>query len=153
MIKRLIIMLLVYSATVFCQPKIVGTWQENDTLVAAGLKDTYRFFDNGNFEFWVSTFNYLSKLQKLNGQYKIESDIIVLNVKNIVEIVDGELSFGDESTDYNNWTFINSRILSKNLIKPKIFKVKFDHFEKSNIIKIDYKEFYKISDDPKAYED
>lgn len=151
MIKRIILLLFIYSSIVFCQTKIVGTWQATDTLVAAGLKDSYRFFSNGNFEYRVSTFNNLSKLNCIQGQYKIESNNLIFVVKKIVEIVDGELSFGDESTDYNNWTYINNRLVDINLIAPKIFKVKFDYSLKFKCIKIDYKEFFKISDDPSAY--
>lgn len=151
MIKRIILLLFIYSSIVFCQTKIVGTWQAADTLVAAGLKDSYRFFSNGNFEYRVSTFNNLSKLSCIKGEYKIEYNNIIFTVKKIVELIDGELSFGDESTDFNNWDYINEREVDVSLIKPKIFKVRFDYLVKSKSIKIDYKEFFKLSDDPKAY--
>lgn len=132
---------------------IVGVWQENDSLLTAGLQNIYRFYPDGQFRFIVSSYDYLSRLIGLYGNYKIKDNILYLKVTSAKEFVGGEITYGDEA-DYNNWAYKGSKEKITKYKIPKEFdleiKVCPDDIE-IKCIRLNYLKFYKISPNPGAY--
>lgn len=135
---------------------LIGVWQVNDTIMAAGLDDVYRFYPDGSFNFDVG-YGYVSRLIRVVGTYSIEKDLILFNVSEVIESEGGEISFGDDESDYNNWTYINDYAKIKKYKKRKDFYAELLVISKDGIkekcIKLQNIFYYKINDNPNAFMD
>ena len=140
--------------TVFAQKSaLVGTWQIHDTLISAGMGDTYRFYPNGAFNYDFGAFNFNSRLININGRYKINGDTIFYEVEKLTESKQGEISFGDEGSDYNNWTIIKDKYITTKLNVKKTFTTIFKLSLNKKTLTIEGVTFYKISSNPNAERD
>lgn len=130
---------------------LIGLWQVNNTLVAAGLDDCYRFYKDGRFRFEVSSFNYLSRLVSVSGTWQLKDKELHLTVTEAVESVGGEVTFGDEA-DYNNWNIAGTKRVKKKYDKPKEYILPIQNCDKGKVkgINLDYLKFFRISSNPDA---
>lgn len=159
MLKILVISVLY---VLYCYPQhekiiyendLVGVWQEQDSIVAAGLKDSYRFFQDKNFIFETSRFNYVSRLNKIQGKYRLKENILFLKIEKITENLGGILCFGDN----NYWEFENES--TKTYQNNDCGEIDFDisiilgKNKEIKMIKINNINFYKISSNPNEFRD
>jgi hypothetical protein len=143
----------IFSQKLETKLNIVGLWQENDSLLTAGLQNVYRFYPNGKFRFTVSSYDYLARLNSLYGNYKIKNNVLYLEVISAKEFVDGEITYGDEA-DYNDWAYKGSKEKITKFKIPKVFDLEIKVCQNNSDIKcirLNYLKFYKISSNPDAY--
>lgn len=154
MVTRLVLIIVFVIQYNFPQStRIIGTWQINDSLVASGMADTYRFYDDGMFNFDFSAFNYNARFINISGKYTVTNDKITFCIDKIVESRGGEISFGDHSSDYNNWAIVNDKYISSKMKKIKSFTVKYNLSQNKNVLNIDGLLFYLVSKNPNEFRD
>lgn len=131
---------------------LIGLWQVNNTLVAAGLDDCYRFYKDGRFHFEVSSFNFLSRLVSVSGTWQLKDKELHLTVTEAVESVGGEVTFGDEA-DYDNWNIVGSKRVKKKYDKPKEYILDIENCDKGKVkcINIDHWKYFRITSNPDAH--
>jgi len=134
--------------------EIIGVWQENDSLLASGLDNVYRFYNDSTFSFDVG-YGYLTRLLSLRGKYLINKNTLNLTVTETIESEGGEISFGDNNSDELRWMYVNDHGKRLRQQKPKTFSIplsfKLSEIKEISYIKIAYQKYYKISKDPHAY--
>jgi hypothetical protein len=144
----------ILAQNVIAQKDIIGLWQQNESMLTSGLDNVYRFYSDGKFSFDVSSYNYLSRLRSLNGEYKVQNNILYLKVLEVKEVVGGEVTYGDEA-DYNNWNYEGSKEKVTIYKKPKEFSLSLELCKESKnmmCIRLNYLKFYKIDANPKAHQ-
>lgn len=130
--------------------EIIGVWQANSWLLGAGLQDIYRFYKDGKFVYQVSSYNYLSGVEKIEGIYSIEDSSITFNVNYVWEVVDGEIKRGDPGVE-GDWILTNVKVKKiKQTLSSEYayFKQGIDHKNEYRFLMIDGKIFYLISTNP-----
>lgn len=131
---------------------LVGVWQVDDSVIAAGLGDAYRFYPDSTFSFEVSSFNMVSRLKSVFGSYRVRDTTLVLRVKGIVEYKGGTFGYGDD--DY--WQFFGVKTKRENVKLPDMFftiKVLAKNGREATRIRINTHQYYRISDNPNAFKE
>lgn len=153
-IRKLIIFLIFISGFIYAQNSVlIGTWQVQDTLIAAGMGDTYRFYNDGRFNFDFGSFNYNARFINVSGTYFIQGKYMTFEVDRTVESKGGEISFGDDESDYNSWTIVNDKYTVTKLNKKKLFRVTYKLSDNKKKLTIAGLQYFKISNDPAAERD
>lgn len=124
-----------------------------DTLIAAGMNDAYRFYKDGKFNFDFGSFNYNERYVNISGTFIISGNEVTFEVNKTVELIGGEISFGDDESDYNSWTIANQKVIVSKLSKKATFTVNYELSDDKKILIIAGLPYYKISSDPNAERD
>jgi hypothetical protein len=149
-----LLVLIITACNIYAQETdLIGTWQIHDTLIKAGMGDTYRFYKNGSFNFDFGSFNFNARFINISGKYLIKSKTLTFEVEKMVESKGGEISFGDNETDYNSWTIVGDKYETKKLSNNKIFNVSYKLSQDKKILTIDDELYYRISNSPNAERD
>lgn len=151
--RDLIILLIIASNFIYAQKSdFTGTWQVHDTLIAAGMGDTYRFYNDDVFIFDFGEFNYNAYFSSVMGKYKIVDKYIVFETKETSEYSGCEISFGGDA-DYNSWCTTGGKLITKKLAATKSDTVTVQLSPDKKVLTIAGLAFYKISNDPNAERD
>jgi translation initiation factor IF-1 len=120
-----------------------------DTLIAAGMKDVYRFYSDGTFIFDFGEFNYNSCFSSIMGKYKIDSKCIIFEVEETSEYINQKVTFGGDA-DYNSWCSSSGKLIRKKIKVIESDTVSVEVSQDKKTINIAGLVYYKISDDPNA---
>ena len=142
--SRVILLVLLLLVTNLSSQNIVGTWQINSEIVGSGLNESYRLFENGNFEFVVSQYSYLTNLVSFNGIYKIQNNQICFVITSRKERVGTYVTQGSPAWQ-GNWILEGDDIKE---VKQDSVTYCFDYSltskENQSILQIGNTTYYKI---------
>lgn len=149
-----VIIILLVSFNSICQTSvkndnknIIGTWQTGTNEISSGYLDTYRFYENGKFEFNPTKYNGLNRIVKISGTYKIDSGKIRFNVNSITEIVGDKIERSMTSTLSDSWAIKDGKLVTRK-IKSTQQIATFEYCEAENdkhsCFEIENRMFYKI---------
>jgi hypothetical protein len=131
---------------------LIGIWQEGYDVVGSAYLDSYCFFQNNRFEFWPTPYNGLNIVVTIKGSFKLIKDTIIFMPDTLFEKVNGDIVRDRLTTMSNSWSIDNCDL--KNIkvnSKPQSATIKSSNTENKEIILIDGKQFFKVSDNPKYY--
>lgn len=125
---------------------LIGTWQYSTKKVGAGLRENFRFLNNGHFIYcFEPTGN--QKFSEIKGTYKILGDELHLIIDSYIEIMGGTVVSGGFGSSLDLFEIYNSTpkhiVLKKPTGLDPLFFSKYDI--KDGSIMINSKKFFKIS--------
>lgn len=139
--------------TSILQDSLIGVWQEDSNLLAAGLADNYQFFKDDSFKFNFNSMSCgLRRLWSILGSYKLLKDELILTVTSTYESVGGNIEEAGTEEGENGFQIIGDRMEFIKQDKPSVLHFvlgKNDNSEHS--IEINGRKFYKLSNDPNAF--
>ncbi len=104
--KKLLILLTVfislssitYSGSTYSgvPDSLVGVWQDSDVL-ASGWSNSFLFFKDGNYSFFVNQMDCSKRLLSYSGKWKIDGDVMILTITQRVIVIGGEMVKSDGS--------------------------------------------------------
>ncbi len=146
--------IIVLAQEILNKKDIVGIWQFESSEMASGWGNTYTFFDDGSFIYRPSQYNSLKAIVAINGKYEIVKDNIVLMIKSITELVNGDV-IHDVFQNSNNYWKITDFEVKERAVEPETFEL---YLEKNPNNKSKYlsivlagEVFYKLRNNPNDY--
>lgn len=133
--------------------EVVGLWQGDSKIIASAWGDTYSFRSDGTFTFYVSQFNELSRLVSITGTYRIDSNILKLNIKSRKEHTGGVIERGNPGFE-GDWTFRDTKvieIIQDTKQSNEVYIEWCDTSPKHQCLFMGFRKFYKISSNPNGY--
>jgi hypothetical protein len=130
---------------------LIGIWQEKTIEVSSGYLGTYQFFSDNSFKYNTNQYDGLRRVISIGGEYKVNNDTIILDVRYSLELFGGNISRSEINTENNSWTIDNAD-MRKNILNKSIrLYVILKKTEKENVIILDEQKYYKIDVDPNNY--
>ncbi len=132
---------------------LIGVWQADDSLLAAGWRDTYCFFETGQFDFHFSQFSYATRILGLHGRYYTVHDTLYTKILWRSELVGGYVK-RDDPLFLGEWQISDCR---RKRIKQnsewEYAVLRPVRFPTSVLprIRIDGRLYFRISQDPRYY--
>ena len=158
----LFVSILILSADFFAQnnlndakieKELIGVWQASPS-VASGMNDNYQFFGNGRYKFNYNQMNGEKRILSHSGNWQIKDGNLILTLEEIEIIIGGNLekANGSTATDFE--------IIGGNFLKKKVLPVEKIKLSLEKIVKADFQntttingtKYWKLSNDPKTYE-
>jgi hypothetical protein len=136
---------------------IVGIWQIGSPVVGAYLVEHFQFFKNGTFVYHYDPDDDTRNIIELKGSYLFKDNDLYFTIKSRIVRKGGSIATGAVGTDDYLFTFDNdsTKIVmernAKQLDPVIIMAVKRN--SKYFMIKINNRNYYKVSSDPAKYED
>jgi hypothetical protein len=157
----IIIVLFLLSANLFAQktaadkklrPELVGVWHATP-YVAAGMNDNFQFFADGTFRFNYNRMILSKRSLSYSGKWEIVRGRLILTVTEKTDVGGGKKIKSEMSAD--GYEIEGGERVAKKISPPtkqtKILSaIRQDEIYK--MISIGGVKYWKLSDDPKAYE-
>ncbi|MBI5324391.1 MAG: hypothetical protein HZB41_03790 [Ignavibacteriae bacterium] len=141
-----------YSKALDFRKEIIGTWQENDSVISAGYQNLFRFYKDGKVTFHVSDYNNISIIRSVEGEYKINKDSIYLKILYVNKFLNGTVRFGEfNDIDDMPLVFEGDSLTKENIKEPYFQPIPYKiELKKRKSFSIDIGGFiyYKLNDDP-----
>jgi hypothetical protein len=132
---------------------VVGIWQLDTKVLAAGYLDSYQFFRDSSFVYHPSQFDALTRIISIGGKYNIQKDSLIFFVEYIIEITGGQIIRSVMYSDNDSWSIENgviNKVYYKSINKQEA-TFKYCIEESNEIIYIDDNKYFKVDNDPFRY--
>ena len=139
---------------VISQDSLVGVWQAGNNMLAAGLADNYQFFKDGEFKYNFNSMSCgLRRLWSILGKYKISKDELILTVTATYESVGGHIEEAGTEEGENGFQIVGDKMEIVKQDEPSTLHFFIDKYDNKNrSLKINFRIFFKLSSNPKAFE-
>jgi hypothetical protein len=133
--------------------ELVGVWQASSS-VGSGMNDNFQFFADGKFQFNYNQMDGTKRIFSYGGKWKIEKGKLILTLEKISFLLGGKWvkATGSIATDYE---IVGGKVFDKEIFpieKHELILGKFIKEEYQQTTKIDGVKYWKMSSDPKTYE-
>jgi hypothetical protein len=138
---------------VISQDSLIGIWQADNNLLAAGLADNYQFFKDNTFKFNFNSMSCgLRRLWSILGNYKLINNELILTVTSTLESVGGHIEAGGTEEGENGFMLVGDEIKIINQKEASILYLLLNKNDiKENSLEINYRKFFKLSSNPNAF--
>jgi hypothetical protein len=135
------------------QDSLIGIWQADNNLLAAGLADNYQFFKDNTFKYNFNSMSCgLRRLWSILGNYKLINNELILTINSTFESVGGHIIAGGTEEGENGFQIVDDKMEIKNQDKPSIIHFALDNNdEKEHSLEINFRKFFKLSSNPNAF--
>ena len=142
---KIVLLLFLFLGTNLSAQNIVGIWQINSAIVGSGLDESYRFYENGEFEFIVSQFLYLNNIISFSGTYIIQGNQICFVITSRKERAGTYIEQGSPAWQ-DNWILEGDDIkeIKQDTAKPYCFGFSLKKEGEQSIIQIGNATYYKL---------
>lgn len=135
------------------QTKLVGVWQASPS-VGSGMNDNFQFFADGKFRFNYNQMDGTKRILSYGGNWKVSDDKLILTLEKMTVLIGGKWikSSGSIATEYE---IEGGEVLELKISPAKEMKLnigKFIQEELHETLEIDGIKYWKLSSDPKTYE-
>jgi hypothetical protein len=132
------------------QNDLIGYWQYYDSTITDGLMNYFRFENNHHFIYRVNSYDRLSIIRGVEGEYNISKDSIYLKIIYINNWENGVLEFGNTLDDgANNLQYKHGKENKTKKLNPSYqalpFNIKYTETKKILSIEIGGFEYFKIN--------
>ena len=133
--------------------ELIGIWQASPS-VGSGMDDNFQFFADGNFRFNYNQMDGTKRIISYGGNWKVSNGKLILTVKTMTVLIGGKWtkSSGSIATEYE---IEGGEILELKVSPANEMKLNLSKFLKEELyetFKIDGIKYWKLSSDPKTYE-
>lgn len=135
---------------IISQDSLLGIWQADNNLLAAGLADTYEFWEDNTFRFNFNSMRCgLRRLWNILGSYQLLKDEIILRITATSESVGGHIEEAGTEEGESGFQIIGDRMKIIKQNEPSILHFKLNRSDTPNMsLKINGRIFYKLRFDP-----
>jgi len=132
---------------------IVGVWQIRTSTVSSALEENFRFFKDGKFAYYISSYEELNPLRQIDGIFRIENGILKLRITKIMMFVDFRIDESSHGFQSGPFALANGKLVAKLQNDSAFSEHEFEILAgdgKSPItkVKIDGDTYFKLSGDP-----
>lgn len=134
--------------------QLVGVWQ-NSQGVGSGLTDNYQFFDDGTFRFNYNEMDGTKRVLSYSGFWNVYKNRLHVHISRVTIHIGGrwQPATGSIATDYE---IVGGRVIAKKISPVEKLSYSLSAFgleeEVYTTVMIGNEKFWKLSSDPKAYE-
>lgn len=133
--------------------ELIGVWQASSS-VGSGMDDNFQFFADGKFKFNYNQMDGLKRINNYSGNWKVEKGKLVLTITDIEFRLGGRWvrSSGSIATEYE---IEGGQIFKKRILPAEKQTLELTGFVREELhktTKIDDIKYWKLSGDPKTYE-
>ena len=141
------------NADKLIQAEMIGIWQAGPS-VGSGMDDNFQFFADGKFRFNYNQMDGTKRILSYGGNWKISGVKLILTIEKMTVLIGGKWtkSSGSIATEYE---IEGGEILELKISPAKKLKLNLSKFIKEELhqtTKIDGVKYWKLSSDPKTYE-
>jgi len=135
------------------QARLIGVWQDS-SAVGSGLTDTFHLFADGNYKFNYNQMDGTKRILSHSGKWKIVGGEFVLNIIEVEMLIGGKWvkASGSTATEFE---IDGGKTITKNILPVEKFTLSIGPFIEEDIhltTEIDKIKYWKLSDDPTAYQ-
>lgn len=135
------------------QTKLIGVWQASPS-VGSGMDDNFQFFADGSYKFNYNQMDGTKRILSYGGSWKVADNKLILIVEQMTVLIGGKWikSSGSIATEYE---IEGGKILDLKVSPTKEMKLSLSKFVKEELheaTEIDGTKYWKLSSDPKTYE-
>lgn len=135
------------------QKELIGVWQASP-IVASGMDNNFQFFADGNYKFNYNEMDGTKRILSYSGKWNISKGKLAITIEKVTFLTGGKWveATGSTATDHE---IEGGTVLEKNITpieKQELSLSKFTKEELHNTTKIDGIKYWKLSSDPKTYE-
>lgn len=136
------------------QKDLIGIWQATPS-VASGMNDNFQFFADGKFRFNYNQMVFSKRTISYSGTWQVLRGSLILQTTERTDIVGGKKVKSEMSADgyeIDGGQIVNKKVspAEKQTLALGFFKPRANSYPRRIIGK---RTFWKLSDDPKAFED
>lgn len=135
---------------------LVGIWQADNPIMAAGWSDNYQFFSDGTYRFNFTQMGEANRTPTLFGQFSLSGNTLTLRQTGEVRIEGGEIEQGSPGESIINGQIkqvtLPEPVVTQHTLKGITLKTlgKKVEIQKWTLI-MDEREFYLMKTDPAKY--
>ncbi len=152
----------VFSASIYAQKvsedkalerRLLGVWQDN-SAVGSGMADNFQVFASGKYVFNFNQMDATKRVISHSGKWKVSNGKLILKMKRVELWIGGKWvkASGSTATEYE---IEGGKIIKKKISPKEILELSLDKFVEEELhqtTRIDGVKYWKLSDDPTAYE-
>jgi hypothetical protein len=138
---------------VITQDSLIGIWQADNNLLAAGLADNYQFFKDNTFKYNFNSMSCaLRRLWSILGNYKLINNELILTITSTFESVGGHIEAGGTEEGENGFVLVGDEIKIIIQKEPSILHFLLNKNDiKENSLEINFRKFFKLSSNPNSF--
>ena len=138
---------------VISQDSLIGIWQADNNLLAAGLADNYQFFKDNTFKYNFNSMSCgLRRLWSILGNYKLMNNELILTINSTFESVGGHIEAGGIEEGEKGFVIVGDEMKIIDQKETSILHLLLNGYDiKDNSLEIDFRKFYKLNSNPNVF--
>ena len=138
---------------VISQDSLIGIWQADNNLLAAGLADNYQFFKDNTFKYNFNSMSCgLRRLWSILGYYKLTNNELILTINSTFESVGGHIEAGGTEEGEKGFVIVGDEMKIIDQKETSILHLLLNGYDiKDNSLEIDFRKFYKLNSNPNVF--
>ncbi|MCB1025639.1 MAG: hypothetical protein KDB79_14680 [Acidobacteria bacterium] len=133
--------------------ELVGVWQ-NAPSVGSGMSDNFQFFADGTYKFNYNEMDAAKRLLSHSGKWDVKEGKLILKIETVELLIGGKLIEAGGSAA-SLMEVEGGQVITKRISPTEIVSLSLESFVKEdlhNTTKIDDVKYWKMSSDPKTFE-
>ena len=138
---------------VISQDSLIGIWQADNNLLAAGLADNYQFFKDNTFKYNFNSMSCgLRRLWSILGNYKLMNNELILTINSTFESVGGHIEAGGTEEGEKGFVIVGDEMKIIDQKETSMLYLILKGYDiKDKSLKKDFLKLYKLNSKPNFF--